>query len=383
MQDMLVARALQPWSRSVPTELTRIIIDEIAQDQHQGKSTLEACALVCRAWTPIAQMHIFHSLHITVHIDCWKSPLLFFAPSIHVSKNVGALSRLLRSSPHISSYVKRLIFTASYDHWFYCSIPGTLADIINTKLGHLWGRFLPRFMQSLDRIEELIFPTNLCHPLSGDVPKTVISGMRCVLRSTSLTSLAMLSGTSHDLYAILGECRGLRDLHVGDITFHHETPSPSSFPPLALKLQFLAITSRVDAYMRFVNQSPRGLVDFSHLKRLEIIISGSFFAMEADLVVPTTQDLIRRNKETLRDLVLNVCLQGAPPRISIISWEQQQKSLLADGIIIARTSIRSCRSCAHSEVGYNHGFLASSRFAKSKGVGTVANSGLFWRDDVD
>ncbi|KAK0443969.1 uncharacterized protein EV420DRAFT_1575756 [Desarmillaria tabescens] len=304
MQDSLVARArLQPcWSGSVPTELIKMIIDEIAEE----KSTLRSCALVCRAWTPIAHMHIFHSLHITVHIDCWKSPLLFFAPSIHVSKNVGALNRLLRSSPHISSYVKRLTITTSYDHWFYCSIPATLADIVNTKLGHFWNYFLPCFLRSLDRVEELILPQNLRHPLSENVPKRVIDGLGCVLRSTSLTSFAMLSGSSNDLYAMLGQCRALRDLHVGDITFHDETPNPSSFPPLPLKLQFLAITSRMDAYMRFVNKSPRGIVDFSHLKRLEIIIRGSFFAMEADLV-PTTEDLIRRNKETLRDLVLNVC----------------------------------------------------------------------------
>lgn len=304
MQDRLVARAqLQPcWSGSVPTELIETIIDEIAEEQ----STLRSCALVCRAWTPIAQGHIFHSLHITVHIDCWKSPLLFLAPFIHVSKNVGVLDRLLRSSPHIASYVKRLTVTTTYDHWFYCSIPASLADIFNARLGHFWNHFLSCFLQSLDRVEELAVPRNIRHPLSEKVPKILIDGLGCVLRSSSLTSLAVLSGNLNDLYSMLGECRGLRDLHVGDVTCLHETPTPSSFPPLPLKLQFLAIASRMDAYMDFVNKSPRGLVDFSHLKRLEIIIRGSFFAMEADLV-PRTEDLIRRNKETLQDLVLNVC----------------------------------------------------------------------------
>ncbi len=319
MQDKLVARArLQPpcWSGSVPTELVEVIIDEIAEEQ----STLRSCALVCRAWTPIAQGHIFHSLHITVHIDCWKSPLLFLAPCIHVSKNVGVFNRLLRSSPHIASYVKRLTVTATYDHWFYCSIPATLADIFNSKLGHFWNHFLPCFLQSLDRVEELMVPRNMRHPLSEKVSKTLIDGLGCVLRSSSLTSLAVLSGNLNDLYSMLGECRGLRDLQVGNVTCLHETPNPSSFPPLPLKLQFLAITSCMDAYMDFVNKSPRGLIDFSHLKRLEIIIRGSFFAMEADLVL-TTEDLIRRNKETLQDLVLNVCPEGALNQDFLgISW---------------------------------------------------------------
>ena len=68
-----------PWCSSLPQEVCEGVIDHIAQLVHESVHTTEsfdvqylyssltACALVCHAWVPRAQMHLYSDVHLTGH----------------------------------------------------------------------------------------------------------------------------------------------------------------------------------------------------------------------------------------------------------------------------------------------------------------------------
>ncbi|KAI0778585.1 hypothetical protein BD413DRAFT_609176 [Trametes elegans] len=70
----------------VPLELSDYIIDFL----HQDASTLSACSLVCRAWTPAARYHLFRTVLLQNEA---------YTASFH---------RLLATSPELGSYVRDL-----------------------------------------------------------------------------------------------------------------------------------------------------------------------------------------------------------------------------------------------------------------------------------
>ncbi|OCH94905.1 hypothetical protein OBBRIDRAFT_704440, partial [Obba rivulosa] len=69
-----------------PPELTDRIVDFL----HDDTESLKNCSLTCRSWTPASRYHIFRSVSLIFRSD-WTN-----------------FERLLRTSPHLGFYVKRL-----------------------------------------------------------------------------------------------------------------------------------------------------------------------------------------------------------------------------------------------------------------------------------
>ena len=80
-----------------PLEIEETILDLLAEDD-QGHSALKTCSLVCRAFLPICRKHIFGSIVLNDHN-------LALPPTIH------ALERLLRETPEIADYIRKLDYT--------------------------------------------------------------------------------------------------------------------------------------------------------------------------------------------------------------------------------------------------------------------------------
>ena len=71
--------SMLPWCPSLPQEVCEGVIDHTAQFVHDSVHTTEssdvqylyssltACALVCHAWVPRAQMHLYSDVHLTGH----------------------------------------------------------------------------------------------------------------------------------------------------------------------------------------------------------------------------------------------------------------------------------------------------------------------------
>ena len=78
-----------------PLEIKETILELLAEDD-KGHLALKRCSLVCRAFLPICRKHIFENIILL-------SPI----------SNTYAFERLLRETPEIADYIRKLDYTIS------------------------------------------------------------------------------------------------------------------------------------------------------------------------------------------------------------------------------------------------------------------------------
>jgi hypothetical protein len=76
-----------------PLEIEEMILDSVTDDE--GHSALKTCSLVCQAFLPICRKHIFESIIITGQGPKYPS-------------TTQAFERLLRETPEIADYIRKL-----------------------------------------------------------------------------------------------------------------------------------------------------------------------------------------------------------------------------------------------------------------------------------
>ena len=112
-----------------PFEIEEMILDLLAEDD-EGHSALKTCSLVCQAFLPICRKHIFGSIVL-------NNPNVVSPPGSPPGPptNYG-FKRLLRETPEIADYIRKLDYTIQ------------IADLTN-----------PSILESLKQISRLEFLT--------------------------------------------------------------------------------------------------------------------------------------------------------------------------------------------------------------------------------
>ena len=109
-----------------PLEIEEMILDILSEDD-EGHSTLKTCSLVCQAFLPMCRKHIFGS--IVLNATHYASDLdgdMVSTPSSHTTH---AFERLLRETPEIADYIRKLDYTIRTDDLTSPSIQESLKRI--------------------------------------------------------------------------------------------------------------------------------------------------------------------------------------------------------------------------------------------------------------
>ena len=98
-----------------PLEIERTILEILAEDD-EGHSTLKSCSLVCQAFLPICRKHIFGSI-VLKDRNGVSPPIIY------------AFECLLRETPEIADYIRKLDYTIQEADLASSSIQETLKQI--------------------------------------------------------------------------------------------------------------------------------------------------------------------------------------------------------------------------------------------------------------
>ncbi|PBK60042.1 hypothetical protein ARMSODRAFT_966434 [Armillaria solidipes] len=288
----------------LPAEIVCIVLEELRDDEE----ALRACAVVCTGWTPIVQKYLWRKLEITLHVRT-KSHLPPFKPTVRIAPDIRPLYKAFKSSPHLPGNVKELSVKIHGDYWRYTSLSTIISNFIVSRISRIWHRYLPFILESLINVERFSFTNYLLHPLLTTCPDTVRDAFISVLRRPTLSTLSMPFGSALELFTMLCECPHLSSLSVGMITCRSHVDL-SLYPRVpALTPNSLLVSCGKFWYLRLLNREfpSQSSIHFDNLHRIQIHV-GMCYVVGDVSVVNTTEEVIRRNRATLRHLALNVCL---------------------------------------------------------------------------
>ena len=128
----------------LPLEIEETILNHLAEIEGRSHETLKTCSLVCRAFLPICRKHVFG----TINLFKWGRQ-----PSHDSNEDkpfILAFERLLRETPEIADYVRKLNYNLqSEDCWASTGRSIQLEDLFKriTKLKSLsiWNDFYAEF----------------------------------------------------------------------------------------------------------------------------------------------------------------------------------------------------------------------------------------------
>ena len=103
-----------------PLEIEEIILDILGKDD-EDHTALKTCSLVCKAFLPICRKHIFGSIVLNPRDQDMVPP-----PSTHTTH---AFERLLRETPEIADYIRKLDYTIRAEDLTSLSIQESLKRI--------------------------------------------------------------------------------------------------------------------------------------------------------------------------------------------------------------------------------------------------------------
>ena len=89
-----------------PLEIEEMILDILGEDD-EGHSALKTCSLVCQAFLPICRKHIFGNIVLNASDQDVVPP-----PSTYTTRG---FERLLRETPEIADYIRKLGYTIRAD----------------------------------------------------------------------------------------------------------------------------------------------------------------------------------------------------------------------------------------------------------------------------
>ncbi|KIM42257.1 hypothetical protein M413DRAFT_129962 [Hebeloma cylindrosporum] len=309
----------------LPLEIEEIILNFLAEDDN-NHSALKACSLVCQAFLPICRKHIFGSIVIN---DTSHRPV--------PAASTYAFQRLLRDSPEITDYIRKLDYTFEFELFE----SGVLGPGYSDS---------PPYQESLEQISRLEFLT----VRNGNWAKFDWNNnpiRPALLHLLHLPTLSHLNVTSFNNFMLsdLIPCVNLKYLHIclhttgaAETTF----PSPSlpEHPPIQLK-EFITDSRTGDVVTQiFAARRTDGqrLIDFGSLAKITMnidrlnicqtsqeLFQGCQSLIHVNIsfwdrrwyVRPSLADMLRPSMQTLKHIVVNFDIYGvdADPLIGIPS----------------------------------------------------------------
>jgi hypothetical protein len=225
-----------------PLEIEELILDILGEDD-EGHSALKMCSLVCQAFLPICRKHIFGNIVLNDYYRDKAVP----------SHTTHAFERLLRETPEIADYIRRLDYTIQF------------ADLTSTSI-----------QESLKRISRLEFLT-LGDP---DVPR--LDWSNNPIRPALLHLLHLPTLTLRIRNFVISDlipCVNLKYLDIGgDMTVAAQNISPAAFPEHSIQLnEFVARYTYFNVNMKLCTaRRPDGqpIINFGSLSKITVDIEG-------------------------------------------------------------------------------------------------------------
>ena len=224
-----------------PFEIEETILDLLAEDD-EGLSTLKTCSLVCQAFLPICRKHIFGSIVLNDHN-------VVSSPTNHGFK------RLLRETPEIADYIRKLDYTIQ------------IADLTS-----------PSIQESFKQISRLEFLTvrHYNRPKFEWSNNSFRSALLHLLHLPTLTHFKM-TNINNFVVSDLIPCVNLKYLDLGlRTTGAAETTFPAVLPEHSIQPnQFVAGFGTSTAIMKLCTaRRPDGqpIVDFGSLSKIRVTL---------------------------------------------------------------------------------------------------------------
>ena len=192
-----------------PLEIEEIILDRLPEDD-KDHLALKMCSLVCQAFLPICRKHIFESIRVAHASDDHNLPVIS-SPTI---VTIHAFERLLRETPEIADYIRKLDFC-----------------VRNVDLTR------PSIQESLKRISRLEFLTLRHH----NVQRLNWSNnpiRPALLHLLHLPTLTHFTVNDIKVFSVsdLIPCVNLKYLDIGYVSMATEDTFPSALPEHSIQL---------------------------------------------------------------------------------------------------------------------------------------------------
>ena len=228
-----------------PLEIEEMIFNLLPEDD-EGRSALKTCSLVCQAFLPICRKRIFGSIFL---FNNWEGPSC--AP--HAFK----FERLLRETPEIADYIRKLDYTIQ---------PADLASL--------------SIQESLKRISRLEFLTVRPHPgCELDWSNNPIRpALLHLLHLPTLTHFSV-NNIKDFVVSDLMPCVNLKYLDIGNYTTmavaENLNTFPVTLPEYSIQLnEFIAGIRSPTATVLCTARRPDGqpIIDFGSLSKITVDI---------------------------------------------------------------------------------------------------------------
>ena len=224
-----------------PLEIEELILDLLAElEDDEDHSALKICSLVCQAFLPTCRKHIFGSIVLSDKVG-------YTSPTTH------AFDRLLRETPEIADYIRKL------DYYY------GVADLPS-----------PSIQESLKRISRLEFLSVWQHDRSY-LTWSNIAIRPALLHLLHLPTLIHFEATSINEFVVsdLIPCVNLKFLDIGHYTtVAAENTFPATLPEHSIQLNELVARIRTPtAIMKLCTaRRPDGkpIIDFGSLSKITV-----------------------------------------------------------------------------------------------------------------
>ena len=225
-----------------PLEIEEKILNILAEDD-EGHSTLKTCSLVCQAFLPICRKYIFGSISL-------NHPNVLSPPTTH------AFELLLRETPEIADYIRKLDFTIEN------------VDLNSSSI---------QLEESLKRISRLKF-LSVQHFERPELNWSNNTIRPALLHLLHLPTLTHFKATCIKDFVVsdLIPCVDLKCLEIGHMTMAAENTQAftSTLPEQSIQLnEFVAGPFSGAAIMKFCTaRRPDGqpIIDFGSLSKIKI-----------------------------------------------------------------------------------------------------------------
>ena len=229
---------------TIPLEIEETILDFLAEDDERH-SALKTCSLVCQAFLPICRKHIFGSIVLNEYY--------LISPN-----TTQAFERLLRESPEIADYIRKLDYNIR------------TADLTS-----------PSIQESLNRISRLEFLT-VRHNNGPRGPRLDWNNSPirpALLQLLHLPTLTHFNINNFNNFVVsdLTPCVNLKYLDIGlYTTVAAENTFPAALPEHSIQLnEFIAGVRTPGVVMKLCTaRRPDGqpIIDFGSLSKITLTI---------------------------------------------------------------------------------------------------------------
>ncbi|KAJ7045954.1 hypothetical protein C8F04DRAFT_455179 [Mycena alexandri] len=273
------------------------LIDMIIDFLHDSPASLLSCALVCSAWVPSSQLHLFRDVRMRANYE--SDPRLRSLPSFEVLESCTQFAACLRGSVHLIPLVCTLIVDA------YVS---TIRELAKVPFTHLYSLTLHSGRNSLRLDKE-----------AGAESRQHLSSILSIPTLIHIEVVGISLPSS-----IFRMCRNVKSLvlvqvSIGDWGFIGPQPKPEA----ALSGRLETVRLRGCSFNWLTSNSAGW--DFSHLKHLDLRHIGR---------IPRVLDFIQSISLTLEYLALDVDIPeldlGILPNLKYLEWYLNDELMEAD-----------------------------------------------------